>query len=39
MIRAAIVSILLALAGACAAVPAQECYPGASPECRGLHRG
>jgi len=32
-------AVLLALAAACTAVPAQDCYPGASPECRGLHRG
>jgi hypothetical protein len=35
-----VTAALLALISACGSLPAaQDCYPGASPECRGLHRG
>ena len=38
--KCVIAAALLALVSACTALPpAQDCYPGASPECRGLHRG
>ena len=35
-----VAAILLALVSACSNLPpAQDCYPGAAPECRGLHSG